>query len=344
LNPAAVLEAGWGLADAALEPLGAGHINDTLLVTVADGTGWVLQRINEQVFTDPERVMNNLTRVQAHLGEVAPGLIPPLIETLDGRSTCRDEQGGWWRLWAYLPDGHTVEQTGDPAVCRAAAHAFGRFQHLLADLPGPPLEPTIPGFLELGGYLDRFDAVTARTLDAEAVVNEACAGPGFIDSYRGLAAELPKGDAIIHGDCKLNNLLFEESGLAVSAVLDLDTIMVGHWAWDFGDLARSVLTGVIDAGDADVRALFAALVEGFQIGSERALDARALSIAPGYVAFMLGVRFLTDHLEGDRYFKVSAPGENLDRARRQFALLERLPVAAFEEAASKVLAGEAPGV
>ena len=342
MNPATVLEAGWGIAGARLEPLGSGHINDTLLATSAAHPPSVLQRINEQVFPDPGCVMRNLARIQAHLGVVAPGLIPPLLEALDGESFFRDEEGGWWRLWAYLPDGRTLEETRDPAVCRSAAQAFGRFQRLLSELPGPPLAPTIPGFLELTGYLESFDEVLAGSAGAEAVIAQACPGLGFIEMHRGLAAELPKGDTLIHGDCKLNNLLFEENGPAVRAVLDLDTIMHGHWAWDFGDLTRSVLTGALPDQGArslgpEVRDLFTALVAGFQAGSERQLDARALSIAPVYVAFMLGIRFLTDHLQGDRYFKVAARGENLARARRQFALIERLPVAELEAAAGEVL-------
>jgi len=341
LNPTEVLESGWGIMGAELTPLGAGHINDTLLASSSSHPLAVLQRINEQVFTDPELVMSNLARVQAHLCERAPGMIPPLLDTLDGLSSFCDTQGGWWRLWAYLPDGRTLQQTSNADCCRAAAYAFGCFQRLLSDLPGPALAPTIPGFLELGGYLDQLDASIAAASDAQAVLAEACGGMDFIDRHRGLAGLLPKGDAVIHGDCKLNNLLFELDRYEVSAVLDLDTIMVGHWAWDFGDLARSVLTGVLNDERADVdqlnRQLFAALVDGFQAGRETALDAQALSVAPSYVSFMLGVRFLTDHLQGDEYFKVGARGDNLERARRQFALIERLPVAEFEAVARGVL-------
>ncbi len=347
MNPVEVLEAGWGFTDAKLQPLGAGHINDTLLAEVDGRPAVVLQRINEQVFTDPGRVMSNLARVQAHLGEVAPGLIPALIEALDGQCFFKDNAGAWWRLWEYLPDGRTIEQTRDPAICRAAAHTFGRFQRLLDDLPGPTLEPTIPGFLELAGYLERFDGVVAATSGAEAVIDEVC-GRALIENHRDLAMELPRGGTVIHGDCKLNNLLFAQRGSAVRAVLDLDTIMVGHWAWDFGDLARSVLTGAAEgepgqtgAGAQDALDLFAALVKGFLAGRKEDLDARALAVAPVYVAFMLGVRFLTDHLEGDRYFKISKAGENLDRARRQFDLIKGLPIASFEAVASEILANQA---
>ncbi len=335
-----MLEAGWGLSGASLEPLGRGHINDTLLVRSAAREPVVLQRINEQVFVDAGLVMANLERVQAHLETAAPGLIPPLVKTLTGQSAFVDEQGGWWRLWHFLPDGRTIEQTRDPIICREAGRAFGRFQRLLSDLPGPPLEPTIPGFLELGGYLERFDQISGATADAEAAIAEA-GGRDLIDAQRYLVKALPKGETVIHGDCKLNNLLFAGSGSAVRAVLDLDTIMAGHWAWDFGDLARSVLTGALDGeqtGDsAAIPDLFAALVAGFSSGCGRPLEPRLLALAPAYVAFMLGVRFLTDHLQGDRYFKVSRRGENLSRARRQFQLNAALPIDDLEAIAEEVL-------
>lgn len=341
MTPAQVLRQGWGWKDAELTPLGAGHINDTLRVSAPGHPIGVLQRINEQVFTDPALVMDNLVRVQAHLASSAPDLIAPLIDALDGQPSYVDETGGWWRLWHFLPDGRTLQQTEDPDICRSAAEAFGRFQKLLADLPGPPLLPTIPGFLELDGYLSQLDEVCADTADAEAAIAAACGSSDFIDQHRQLALALPKGDAVIHGDCKLNNLLFSERSAAIRAVLDLDTIMVGHWAWDFGDLARSVLGGVVQDGPDEPRSLelFRALVAGFRSGCQRALDAPALAVAPRYVAFMLGVRFLTDHLAGDRYFKVAARGENLERAQRQFALMAALPVAELESVAGEVLSG-----
>ena len=333
MKPAAVLESGWGLRAADTAPLGAGHINDTLLVTTVDGRRLVLQRINERVFADPGLVMGNLERVLDHLDANAPGLTPPLIRTGTGTPAWRDPEDGWWRLWGYVPDSRSFDRTTDPAICESAARTFGRFQALLEDLPGPPLEPTIPGFLELAGYLARFDALCASSPDADRVLSAATADPVFIDAHRSLAAVLPRDRAVIHGDCKLNNLLFEAGGPGVVAVLDLDTVMTGHWAWDFGDLARSVLMGALEENDRSREgtfvALFAALARGFAAGRGTALDARIMATAPVYVAFMLGIRFLTDHLEGDRYFRVAARGDNLDRARAQFELVRQLPVEAF---------------
>ncbi|MGD8416455.1 MAG: aminoglycoside phosphotransferase family protein, partial [Pseudomonadales bacterium] len=213
--------------------------------------------------------------------------------------------------------------------CEAAGRAFGRFQRILADLPGGALPPTIPGFLELAGYLDAFDAAGRGNGSADRALAEACGGMAFIDARRDLAQQFPPGDDLIHGDCKLNNLLFDAHAPSVRAVLDLDTVMTGHWAWDFGDLARSALAGTLSA-EAAAPAL-AALTRGFADGSGRVLTPATVAGAPVYVAFMLGVRFLTDHLLGDRYFRVSHTGENLSRARTQFELvrlLESIPAPA----------------
>ncbi len=316
-----------------VSPLGSGHINDTLLISSVDGRRHVLQRINERVFRDPGLVMRNLERVLEHLGAKAPGLTPPLIRTTTGAAAWSDEAGGWWRLWAYVADGRSFDRSRDPEICENAARTFGRFQALLADLPGTPLEPAIPGFLELDGYLEQFDAARTAVRGSDQILIEAGVDAAFIDAHRPLAGALSPGETVIHGDCKLNNLLFEKKGAEVVAVLDLDTVMRGHWAWDFGDLVRSVLMGVLDEDDgsreATFVALFSALARGFSEGRGGSPDPETMAVSPVYVAFMLGVRFLTDHLNGDRYFRVAARGDNLNRARAQFELVRRLPVDAF---------------
>ncbi|HEY5644836.1 MAG TPA: aminoglycoside phosphotransferase family protein [Pseudomonadales bacterium] len=312
---------GWRLT-AGLAPLGEGHINDTLLATTATSERFVLQRINQTVFADPERVMGNLLRVIRHLETRSAGLLPGLVATRSGAFAHVDTAGDWWRLWHYVPDGRSLGRTSDPAVCAAAGEAFGRFQRLLADLPGPALEPTIPGFLELAVYLERFDTL-ARGAQADASVADACGSMAFVDAHRNLAARFPKQQDLIHGDCKLNNLIFAAAEPRVLAVLDLDTVMVGHWAWDLGDLARSVLMGT--RAPEQARSALDALCAGFAAGSgRRQIEPQVVIAAAAYVTFMLGIRFLTDHLEGDRYFRVDRRGENLERAREQFQLLRRL--------------------
>lgn len=338
----AALEAGWNHTAASLTPLGDGHIHDTMLATLADGEALVLQRINRIVFTEPGRVMDNLARVQSHLRYRASELTPRLHTTLNGSPAWIDPEGNWWRLWDYVADARSLNTTGDPALCRAAAEAFGRLQHLLADLPGPELHPTIPGFLQLTTYLAELDRVCEKDPTAADFILTAAGGRHFIAAHRHLAERFPPGQQLIHGDCKLNNLLFAPDDPSVRAILDLDTIMVGHWAWDFGDLVRSTLSGSIE--DHQAPELFRALAEGFLQGSRRTdIIPEDLADAPVYISFMLGIRFLTDHLEGDRYFKVRARGENLSRAGAQFQLVRRLPALNLTAVAAEVLASAGSG-
>ena len=249
--------------------------------------------------------------------------MPQLEPTITGERSLRAD--GVWRLWRYLEDTTVVDPLTEIAQARAAGHAFGAFQAHLAGLAGPRLGNTIPGFLELAHYLREFDAVADAAPRAER---------RLIDTHRHLADVLGERNAYIHGDCKINNLLFDANAERVVAVIDFDTVMYGHWAWDFGDLVRSAS---FSQGGVDV-SLFAACLEGFARHQSR-ITVDAAVLAPSYVTVMLGVRFLSDHLSGDRYFRVSRRGENLQRAREQFALLADLTShgAAFRDAAVAVL-------
>lgn len=311
---ALILQAGWGLSGE-VSDLGAGHINDTFLVV--DGMNrWVLQRINSQVFLDPRGLMANVERVVRHISNRAPGFVPELKTTSAGTSFHIAEGGDCWRLSGFVADTHTLQSLENAGQARAAGRAFARYQNLLADLPQPGLNDHIAGFMRLHRYLADYDEV--------AVSDDAWRD--FVTERASLQHLLQQTDDYIHGDCKVNNLLFIDGSDEVGCVVDLDTTMRGHWAWDFGDLVRSGATH--DHGlSLD---LFAALADGFVSEKRGRVGARDLVIAPRYVCFMLGVRFLTDHLRGDRYFKVSAPGENLERAERHFRLLEEMEAAEQE--------------
>jgi Ser/Thr protein kinase RdoA (MazF antagonist) len=254
--------------------------------------------------------MSNMERVVTHLQSRVPGFVPALIRTAGGASFHVDEQGNYWRVSSFVADAYSLQSLQNTDQARAAGRAFARYQNLLADLPGPELPDPIDGFLRLQHYLDDFAALGAAT----------DAWRSFIAERKSLQETLRQTNGYIHGDCKVNNLLFRDCTDEVASVVDLDTTMVGHWAWDFGDLVRS---GAATAAGFSLE-LFAALAEGFVGEKAGAVSTQDLVIAPRYVCLMLGVRFLTDHLRGDRYFKVSAPGENLERAERQFHLLEEM--------------------
>ncbi|MEQ8857131.1 MAG: aminoglycoside phosphotransferase family protein [Pseudomonadales bacterium] len=291
-----------------LEPLGEGHINDTWLVRMP-GQRLVLQRINGAVFPDPLGIARKVAAVTAHLrGRVA---LAPLLTSRAG-VPWHEASDGVWRMTRFVP-GRTLQTLASDAQAEAAGCAFGRFQRALAGLSADLLAEPIPGFLRLDHYLAELDAALARAPAGGSAIGEAVA---LIERRRHLAGTFADADRPIHGDCKVNNLLFQRHRDRVVGVLDLDTVMVGHWAWDFGDLVRSAATGARFSV-----ARFAALARGFVGAARVPADVQTLIEAPRYLALMLSVRFLTDHLCGDRYFKVAERGENLARAWTQLDVL-----------------------
>jgi len=311
-------------------PLGEGHIHATWLVERSDGAQarFVLQRISSAVFSDPRRLMDTVARVVAHVGAQAPGWVPALVATRGGAWLHEHPAGTFWRVWQHVSGARTLQALRTPAQAACAGRAFGSFQRWLRDLPGEVTDP-IPGFMQLDHYLRRLDAARAQAAADPADAVELDALLEWIDRRRDLAATFVERDRLIHADCKVNNLLFHPRRDEVVCILDLDTVMRGHWAWDAGDLIRSAAAD--DQGFSLPK--YAAVVRGMRECG--AIDAapEAWALAPRYVTLMLGVRFLTDHLEGDWYFRVRRRGENLERARQQFRLLE-----AFERDESAMVA------
>ena len=279
-----------------------GRINDTWMVAESH----VLQRLNGTVFTRPEAVMRNLLRVLAHDDSL---LLAP-VPTRSGAAFVIDERGDLWRLFPRRL-ARNYERLPQSLFALAAA-AYGGFLARFRAF-SDPLEPVIDGFHDLERHLAALDG-TPSGADAERRA---------IDVLRH-AFEAPRRCRVIHGDCKVNNLLFDPARDDVIAIIDLDTVMLGDPAWDFGDLVRSAFAGTEESESAPALSASAltALAGGFVRGMGT-LDAVArFSSAPAYMSLMLGVRFLVDHLSGNVYFKVVAHGDNLRRARGQLALAQ----------------------
>lgn len=293
-------------APARIRRHGGGHINDTYIV----GDRYVLQRLNRAVFPHPEAVMANLAKALRHEGGEL--LVAP-IASAEGARLVTDMHGDRWRLFPLLPS-RAFQALPDDLLAPAAA-AFGRFLSVFSDF-SEHLEPVIDGFHDLGGYL--------ADLDAAPKTNDATAELRLVDSLRG-AFQPGQARRVIHGDCKINNLLFHPTEAAVIAVIDLDTIMLGDPAWDFGDLVRSAFAGSEESAPAGAfsRRRFEPLCQGFAAACDCIDDCARFAAAPAYMSFMLAVRFLTDHLRGDVYFQVARRGQNLLRARSQLALAKR---------------------
>lgn len=281
-----------------------GHINDTFVIEES----LLLQRINGEIF-DADALVENRSEFDAWIHD----LVPRQVESGAGLNHVTTALGEVWRASEFvLARNFDVLPT---ELCAAAGEAFGTMLARLKPCIERPRE-VIQGFHNIDRYLQAFDAAP-KAEDAQSWID-------FVNARRDSLTQFDEGEyQVIHGDCKVNNLLFELDADRVIKVVDLDTLMWGHPAWDFGDLIRSVGTGGGELAAEQDRLRFA--VQGFT--ESYPIDKHAVATfarAPAFMSFMLGVRFLTDHLIGDKYFKVARTGENLERAAEQFGLNQKL--------------------
>jgi Ser/Thr protein kinase RdoA (MazF antagonist) len=311
--------------------LGAGLINDTRLVDCTPAGRYVLQRLNPRVFPRPDRVMENIGRVLAHGRSPLPRLVP----SRSGALSWTDADGGCWRVYEYLEGTLSRAVTDSPATARRAAMAFGGFLAGLSDLPAPRLHETLPGFHDTPGRLR--DLLAACAADPCGRWREVQPELDLIlaraDQARLLATARAEGalpERVVHNDTKLANVLFDAASGELRCVIDLDTVMPGLALDDFGDLARSVAaTAPEDRPGLVVLDLprFEAVASGYLQATAGLLTRQELELmplAPRLIALELAMRFLTDHLQGDVYFRVSHEGHNLERCRAQIGLLQSM--------------------
>ncbi len=328
-------------------PLGRGHINDTFLLVSASNHGetrHVLQRINRHVFPDPSKVMENIERVTAHLTrklaeeEVRDPLrrALSLVPARDGRSFVRDQDGWVWRVFNEIQSARSWDTARSPAHVREASRLFALFSRRMQDLPGPPLHETIPQFhdtcLRFRSFIETVERDPMnRASAARSEIEGLSRRDGFCLSLVNAVARNRIENRVAHNDTKLSNVLMDKTTREGLLVIDLDTVMPGLFLTDFGDFARSAANPVREA-ERQERAvidetLFEAAVRGALDGMGNSLskpERRLFVTATAVLAFELGLRFLTDYLSGDHYFKVTRPGQNLDRARVQIALLSSI--------------------
>ncbi len=333
---------------ASAETWGSGHINDTLLACFESPDArrrYVFQRVNGSVFPDPEGLMRNVQRVTEHLCrrlEEAPGTARlravPLVPGRDGAPPFRrDAAGDCWRVYPYVEQSTSHDRTRDPRVAYEAARAFGEFLRLLEDLPPPRLQETLPGFHDTPRRVAALRAAADQDLHGRARETRPELDFAFerADTAGVLTGMLREGtlrERVIHGDTKLNNVLFDTRTGHAICVVDLDTVMPGLAAYDFGDLVRSATSSATEdereLDDVGVQMpVYEALARGYLESAGPSLDGAELEVLPlacRLMTFEVGIRFLTDHLLGDVYFRTRRPGQNLDRCRNQFALLRSM--------------------
>ena len=321
------------------EPYGNGHINDTFLVVAQKR--YILQRMNTSIFKKPIELMANIVGVTTHIrnktaeigGDVERCSLT-VIPTLDGKDIFLDSAGYYWRLFIFVEDTVAKEVVEDANDFYTCAVAFGKFQRMLADYPAETLSEPIANFHNTPWRYDNLmKAVAADKCGRlSAVLPEvefAKAREEFCKVLENAkaAGELPL--RVTHNDTKLNNILFDIKTAEPVCVIDLDTVMPGYSVTDFGDSIRfGANTAVEDETDLSKVTLnldlFRVYAKGFIEGCGGSLTDKEIELLPeGAIMMTLecGLRFLTDHLEGDTYFKIHREGHNLDRARNQFKLV-----------------------
>lgn len=325
-------------------PHGSGHINDTFAVEfAANGASvrHVFQRINHHVFREPEKLMENIDRVLAHLAAKARGRAQAspleLLRSGSGAPFCRTADGNYWRAFRFIGGARSHDLVDSVELAREAARAFGAFQRDLADLPAPRLHETIPHFHDTPWRFEALERAIAedragRVSGVRREIEFARARREDAGRLVGLlrAGRLP--ERITHNDTKLNNVLISDTDGCAVCVIDLDTVMPGLVHYDFGDLVRtSACPAPEDETNLDRVALrfeyFEAILRGYLKAAGEFLtdeERRHLPFSAALITLEIGVRFLTDHLEGDHYFKIHRPGHNLHRARAQFRLVESI--------------------
>ena len=324
---------------------GSGHINDTYLVKFNQKDGsvvqYILQRMNHEIFRKPEELMENIAGVTAHLRKkiIEAGGDPEretlnIIPTIEGKPYYKDDAGLYWRMYKFINGATSYDRVEKPDDFYQSAVTFGHFQRLLADYPAYTLHETITAFHDTAArYQTLLQAVEEdvchRAADVQAEIE-------FVKKHEETAhvlmdmlnnGELPL--RVTHNDTKLNNIMIDDKTGKGLCVIDLDTVMPGLSINDYGDSIRfGASTGDEDEPDlskvwVDLD-LFEVYTKGFIEGCHGSLTENELAMLPmgaKTMTFECGMRFLTDYLQGDTYFKIHREGHNLDRCRTQFKLV-----------------------
>lgn len=320
-----------------------GHINGTYICTFSDGAMYTVQQINRTVFVHPEQVMENIELVTSHIRSRLTGTADmdrrclTVIRTKEGNLCFKDDTGEYWRVYRYISNARTFSTITEPKEAYLLGSAIGRFQNQLSDFDGRKLHITIPNFHNMRFWYEQL--AQAYKADPKDRVREVTDDLDFLMDNRKRGCAIWDGmergtypTRVTHNDTKMNNVLFSEDGSEALCVIDLDTVMPGTILFDTGDMIRTATnTAVEDEQDlskvsCDVR-LYHALMDGYLSQADPFLtdeEFDALAESGKTITQIMAVRFLTDYLAGDVYYHIDRPGQNLDRARTQIALMRSM--------------------
>ncbi len=328
----------------AIKECRSGHINSTYFITCHDGKNskrYTMQLINTDIFKNPDEVMENIVNVTEHIRTSLEhkGIDPSrrtlrVIYTSDGKWGYVDSEGRYWRFYEFIENADNYMQIASSKMFERVGYAFGQFQMQLADFDASVLHETIPNFHNTEVRLSAFERAVERDVcDRARLVEQEIK---FVRERSHIAPFINQGIAdgtlklrVTHNDTKLNNIMIDQDTGEGICVIDLDTVMPGSVLADFGD---SIRFGASSAAEDETNLdgvycrldMFDAYAKGFIEGLEGRLtesEIRALPMGALVITYEQGIRFLTDYLEGDTYFRTEYEHHNLDRARNQLKLV-----------------------
>lgn len=324
-----------------IQPFGSGHINDTYLVTMEDGTHYILQKMNTEIFKNPDELMENVCNVTSYLRrKIQERGGDPLRETLNviptvsGGRYLRLEDQDCYRMYTFVENARSYDKVEDPRHFYESAVSFGHFQSLLAEYPAQTLHETIPDFHNTVKRFETFRQAVAQ--DCYGRAEEVQREIAFVLEHEAdmhVLCDMKKNGElplrVTHNDTKLNNIMIDNVTGKGICVVDLDTVMPGLALYDFGD---SIRFGASTAEEDETNLskvslnlhLFELYVDGYLEGCGDSLTKKERQMLPMGAKTMTlecGMRFLTDYLQGDVYFKIHRERHNLDRCRTQFTLV-----------------------
>lgn len=317
------------------EVLTDGLIHKTYKVT-ANHKAAILQQVNTNVFQDPGQVVNNYQAIYNHLIKTNAIKIPAALKTTDGKSTWIDKEGSWWRAFEYIDNTYTESLPAKPEKIFSAAKCYGEFTQALSGLNIDQLKLTIPGFHDLSNRYSQLQqavekATPERLTTSKDLLNKIEQRKYLVNFYQSLKDNPDFKLRAMHHDTKLSNILFDRSTRKAVCPIDLDTTMAGYFFSDIGDMIRSMISTRNEhdqAASVTINGeIYNAILSGYQKGIGNSFtqsENNRLHHSGLIMLYMQGIRFLTDYLSNDVYYKIEYPEQNFNRTLNQMILLEKL--------------------
>lgn len=320
----------------AIEPFGTGLINRTWLVKDEE-ENYILQKINQDVFKEPENISDNIDFIGRYLQKKHPDyfFVAPL-KTKEGKNMVHDSSGEYYRLFSFVKNSKTFDIVQTPEQAFEAARQFGLFTQVLIGMPLEKLKITLPGFHDLPDRYRQFEQACnfgnhSRIKEAKTEIEFLRNNVGIVSAYEKIKSSSSFRQRVTHHDTKISNVLFDKEDKSI-CVIDLDTVMPGYFISDVGDMLRTYLSPVSEE-ESDFLKIeireeyFKAILDGYlsQLVTElNEVEISHFVYAGKFMCYMQAIRFLTDHLNDDCYYGASYEGHNYVRAKNQLTLLKRL--------------------